>query len=1052
MKEHLVLELVKEGALPVLEEMVKEPTSRLLSLAASLDSVPDSPGTLKAQIDDVLASVRRSSDNLIRLSEDTSSRLPTSRSNGAATTNGATTSDPTTNGSTEPRPADPPKTKRKSSNVNGFLIVNLIRKWKKIIARKRMRQRRDSGEHFEEDGDCRYESKPAEVEAVLWAAIQKNYMLNKMEKIVVREFVRVMKRIVVPVDTFLVRQGEPCRDFFVVVSGLVDAQMYKLGSGGKESLVGTFRAGQSFGERALVTDDRSPTTLRARTEAHLYTLTHSEFSRIVNHFNQAKITLQFLHEVSVDCNNLFANLPAGELADLALQFTYMCVRPKAKLIRQGKPNNAWYIIRKGTVDVLKDGNYIRTLGEAQWFGEASIINKEGANADIVAGEHCELMRLSEEHCRTIFPKLAFKETYLNSLKLSAMRAIPVPLMKEMTMEAIGNCKDFQETTFSAGSVMVMENQPPEFFYIITSGEVKVVKYQEPIMVPAAGGYPQMYSPPPMVVATLKSGETVGSRALLYNERYNVSALAHTQVNCLRLSREAFNSLVLTARRREWYTLIQSWPLFASLKEPVRAHIVKHMNFVKCQQGEAVVRQGDKGGRFYFIKEGECVVMKTEAVAPPASPAGKGSPAARGLSSPASSPAPRPKVVMRLGVGAFFGEQAVLMGQGQPYSVLTAGPVELLWVSGDIFQQAGAALQILLWQHIAWTNSKNRKVCSPIEERIRDANLKLEDLQIGVTLGKGQFGRVRLATSKKTQMQYALKQLKKRDVIQNGQVEHLRTETMVLNEIEHPFCNKLVATFKDSRNLYMLITLCQGGDLLKLQDRWPKGRIPNQSVKFYMACVVLALEYLHSIDIAYRDLKQENVMLDADGYVKVVDYGLSKRVRGTDQTYTLCGTPQFLAPEIITCLGHDKTVDMWSLGVLTYELLAGDSPFVDESQGDDTDDVFAAIVDGQYKLPPPPIIQADAADFIVQLLKRDPTKRLGAGPGGWKAVKDHRWFANINWDALVRKQIEAPFLPDIANVTDTFGTHRESVCMSPGPQEAEEEPEDERTKNLLDDIF
>jgi serine/threonine protein kinase len=183
----------------------------------------------------------------------------------------------------------------------------------------------------------------------------------------------------------------------------------------------------------------------------------------------------------------------------------------------------------------------------------------------------------------------------------------------------------------------------------------------------------------------------------------------------------------------------------------------------------------------------------------------------------------------------------------------------------------------------------------------------------------------------------------------------------------------VTTFHDKANLYMLISLCQGGDLLAAQESWKNARMDESCVQFYLGCIVLALEYMHSLNIAYRDMKQENMMIDAQGYLKMVDYGLSKVVSDGIKAFTVCGTAQFIAPEVITCKGHGKEVDMWSLGVLAFELLVGESPFVDDSDME-PEEIFKSIVRGRYKIPS--FVSANAADLIMNLLRREPNARLG----------------------------------------------------------------------------
>jgi len=948
--------------------------------------------------------------------------------------------------------------------ISGFLVVHIIRKWQKKTRRRRMRGVLEVHEQEEDELEAVvYAEKEPEVNALLWTAIMKNYMLKMMDKNMVKKFLAAMKKEVITPGTTIVSQGHRGNKYCVIITGLIDAFAYKLGSQAREHFIQTKKAGQSFGETALVANDLSSVTLRARTACTVYVLTQREFSAIVAQRNHAKKMVQFLQDSSIDCTNLFSNFSYSELVELAQHFTIFSAEPGHKLIKQGDTSFDWFIIKEGEVKIMRDGIEVALLRKSQWFGEFSMLLGDGMrNADCVAGEKCEVMMLTGEHCLEIFPRLLFNDTYVNRIKLMALQKIPVPLVKNITMSHVATMNEhFHNCTFSPGQVVVREGELPDYFYIILSGEMSVVKQiqQYPRMIRRGstgtdGSYvnwdptgmqqqqqsdgnhwdPQSsYNPAVMQqqvqyeeLATLHPEDSVGARALLGNQTHQFTVLAKTEVQGLLLAKVHFNQMLLNARRREWSRLLRTWPLFITLKGRLVHAIAERMDMMHFQQGEVIVRQGSREGtdRFYVIKEGKCVVMRSE------------------------QGAYEPKCLMRLEAGAFFGEQSILMGDPHENTVVATSPVTVLWVHMSIFKERFASLTMLLWEHIAWMQTGNKNVTSPIEERIRDQNLTLNDLKISRTLGKGQFGRVLLATSLKTRQQYALKVLTKRNVIKTGQVMHLRTETEILKQLEHPFCNKLVTTFKDDQNLYMLVTLCPGGDLLKMQESCPDGVLTDHQAKFYTANILLGLEYLHSLDIAYRDLKQENLMLDAQGYIKIVDFGLSKYLRDDNQTYTLCGTPQFLAPEVITCQGHNKSVDFWALGVLIYELLAGTSPFTDSVESDDPEDILSAILEGKYTIPS--TIKPACADFINKLLDRDPKTRMGAsGAGGVKEAKKHPWFHDFDWTALTRRRITAPFVPDVADLEGNFGkASRESFDING----AKERETDQEVLTLLDDVF
>lgn len=206
---------------------------------------------------------------------------------------------------------------------------------------------------------------------------------------------------------------------------------------------------------------------------------------------------------------------------------------------------------------------------------------------------------------------------------------------------------------------------------------------------------------------------------------------------------------------------------------------------------------------------------------------------------------------------------------------------------------------------------------PVETR-KKLRLTLEDFDIKQTVGTGSFARVHLAQSKVNGKHYAIKAINKKDLVSRRQVEHAQNERYILGSVSHPFIVKLWGTFQSESHVFLVMDYIPGGELFR-QIRTKKG-FSEEHAKFYAAEVMLALEYLHTRDIAYRDLKPENILIDHQGHIKLTDFGFAKKV--TDITWTVCGTPDYLAPEIIRSQGYTKAVDWWSLGVLIYEMLTG----------------------------------------------------------------------------------------------------------------------------------
>ncbi|KAI7851692.1 camp-dependent protein kinase 9 [Circinella umbellata] len=285
---------------------------------------------------------------------------------------------------------------------------------------------------------------------------------------------------------------------------------------------------------------------------------------------------------------------------------------------------------------------------------------------------------------------------------------------------------------------------------------------------------------------------------------------------------------------------------------------------------------------------------------------------------------------------------------------------------------------------------------------------LKDFELLDTLGTGTFGRVYLTKFKATSKFYAMKVLKKSEVVRLKQVQHLLWEKQILASVRFPFIVDLFCAFQDDTNLYMLLEYVVGGELFSHLRR--AGRFTNDMTRFYASEIVLAIEYLHSKDIIYRDLKPENLLIDHQGHIRLTDFGFAKKI--ADRTWTLCGTPEYLAPEIIQSKGHGKAADWWALGILIFEMLAGYPPFFD----DNSFGIYEKILAGRVQFPAH--FDMLGKDLLKRLLVGDLTKRLGNLKGGSEDVKRHRWFRGVDWIGLLDKTVRAPIVPNYRHPGDT----------------------------------
>ena len=316
-----------------------------------------------------------------------------------------------------------------------------------------------------------------------------------------------------------------------------------------------------------------------------------------------------------------------------------------------------------------------------------------------------------------------------------------------------------------------------------------------------------------------------------------------------------------------------------------------------------------------------------------------------------------------------------------------------------------------------------------KSRKKKMRIKVKDYEKLKTVGLGSYGRVRLCKNKKTGNIFVMKILKKNDIIKQKQVDHVYSEFNILTMLKHPFIVQLFGyNFEDPKYIYFIMEYIQGGELFTLLRT--KGTFPVPQTKFYIAHIITIFEYLHSKNIVYRDLKPENILINKNGYLKLTDFGFAKQLEN-EKTYTLCGTPEYLAPEIILNKGHGKAVDWWTLGILLYEMLVGIDPFSDDDPMKTYQmKTYQKILKGKINFPK--TINKDAKSLIKHLLTQDTSKRFGCLKSGVKDILNHRFFEGFDWKNFVYLSMPAPYLPNVKSDDDTsnFEKYPESDTESP----------------------
>ncbi|XP_054263597.1 cAMP-dependent protein kinase catalytic subunit beta-like [Macrosteles quadrilineatus] len=289
-----------------------------------------------------------------------------------------------------------------------------------------------------------------------------------------------------------------------------------------------------------------------------------------------------------------------------------------------------------------------------------------------------------------------------------------------------------------------------------------------------------------------------------------------------------------------------------------------------------------------------------------------------------------------------------------------------------------------------------------------SDISIQGFEALATLGRGSFGSVKLVREKDSDNYYAVKVQLKQKIKQNESSHRVYLEKQVLFGMDFPFCVRIEHYCHDKDAIYFLMPFVRGGELYNLIKKF--GRFQSSMTRFYAAQVVLALEFFQYIHFVYRDLKPENILVDHTGFLKITDYGLAKEV--SSRTYTICGTPAYMAPEVVEGSGYARSADWWSLGILIFEMAYGKPPYIAK----DSVELFTMIL--YAPVPMRSVFSSQLKSLLRGLLQKDVTFRLGNLKNGAEDVKKHPWFKNIDWLQLLNRRVQPPYVPETSGPADT----------------------------------
>uniref|UniRef100_A0A8C6X2C5 cGMP-dependent protein kinase n=1 Tax=Naja naja TaxID=35670 RepID=A0A8C6X2C5_NAJNA len=490
-----------------------------------------------------------------------------------------------------------------------------------------------------------------------------------------------------------------------------------------------------------------------------------------------------------------------------------------------------------------------------------------------------------------------------------------------------------------GDIVVAEGDEGHAMYIVAEGELGVTQKGRHLR-------------------RLLPGDVFGELAVLYNCQRTATVMALTVVELWAIDRQIYRSIITeNAKRKRALALagLRGVKPLQGLSDADLSQLLDSAEERTFMPNEFIIQEGDEGRAFFFILTGEVDVTRNVDG--------------------------QEEHIRVLKAGDHFGELSLIRNIRRTASCRAQDEVTCIAVAKEDFQELSPMCarepEVMVQEDLPLSETRRGSFLEgpPTPVRLQDLlPVFYEDgEQRGrpVVLGTGGFGTVELVRNTVEGQDYffALKRLRKDHVVQKRQQDHVLMEKKVLQQSRCPF----------------IVSRC----------------FSEPVAIFCSACVVEALDYLHGQGIVYRDLKPENLMLDAKGYVKLVDFGFAKALRRGEKTYSFCGTPEYLAPEILRHEGHDYAVDFWTLGVLIFEMLVGRPPF----HSTEPQKIYSRIMDGVFSFPA--FVSEAACSLIAKLCRRRPGQRLGNTSSGIRGIRKHRWFNSLSWKKLALRQIEAP---------------------------------------------
>ncbi|XP_069341671.1 cGMP-dependent protein kinase 2 isoform X2 [Eulemur rufifrons] len=598
-------------------------------------------------------------------------------------------------------------------------------------------------------------------------------------------------------------------------------------------------------------------------------------------------------------------------------------------------------------------------------GLVSLHSRRGAKAGVSAEPTTRTYDLHKP------PEFSFEKARVRK-DSSEKKLITDALNKNQFLKRLGpqQIKDMVECmygrSYQQGSYIIKQGEPGNHIFVLAEGRLEVFQGEK-------------------LLSSIPMWTTFGELAILYNCTRTASVKAITNVKTWALDREVFQNIMrrtAQARDEQYRNFLRSVSLLKNLPEDKLTKIIDCLEVEYYDKGDYIIREGEEGSTFFILAKGKVKVTQS------------------------TEGHDQPQLIKTLQKGEYFGEKALISDDVRSANIIAEeNDVACLVIDRETFNQTVGTFEELQKYLEGYVANLNR------DDEKRHAKRSMSNWKLSKALSLEMIQLKEKVKVKNENVAFAMKCIRKKHIVDTKQQEHVYSEKRILEELCSPFVVKLYRTFKDNKYVYMLLEACLGGELWSiLRDR---GSFDEPTSKFCVACVTEAFDYLHRLGIIYRDLKPENLILDAEGYLKLVDFGFAKKIGSGQKTWTFCGTPEYVAPEVILNKGHDFSVDFWSLGILVYELLTGNPPF----SGTDQMMTYNLILKGIEKMDFPRKITRRPEDLIRRLCRQNPTERLGNLKNGINDIKKHRWLNGFNWEGLKARSLPSPLRRELSGPTD-----------------------------------